>query len=238
AGRTLLEDISFEISEHEILGVAGVDGNGQRELVEALIGLRKPTGGTIAIDGQPFERASVKEFGRRSGAVVPEDRQRNGIALDLSLLSNLMLKDYLVRPFSRRGILNQRLAAEHCSRLVRDYDVRAQSLSVPARQLSGGNQQKPVLAREPQHEPLVLLAPQPTRGLDVGAIEFVYEQLLEHRRRGGATLLISIELDEILSLSDRIAVIFGGRLLRVLDASEADPEVLGLLMAGAEVAAA
>ena len=225
AGRTLLEDISFEISEHEILGVAGVDGNGQRELVEALIGLRKPTGGTIAIDGQPFERATVKEFGRRSGAVVPEDRQRNGIALDLSLLSNLMLKDYFVRPFSRRGILNQRLAAEHCSRLV-------------ARQLSGGNQQKVVLARELQHEPLVLLAAQPTRGLDVGAIEFVYEQLLEHRRRGGATLLISIELDEILSLSDRIAVIFGGRLLRVLDASEADPEVLGLLMAGSKVAAA
>ena len=147
-------------------------------------------------------------------------------------------QSFFVRPFSRRGILNQRLAAEHCSRLVRDYDVRAQSLSVPARQLSGGNQQKVVLARELQHEPLVLLAAQPTRGLDVGAIEFVYEQLLEHRRRGGATLLISIELDEILSLSDRIAVIFGGRLLRVLDASEADPEVLGLLMAGAEVAAA
>jgi ABC-type uncharacterized transport system ATPase subunit len=237
-GRTLLDDVSFEIREHEILGVAGVEGNGQRELVETLIGLRKPTHGTVAIDGEPFERASPKEFGRRSGAVVPEDRHRNGIALDLSLLSNLMLKDYFVRPFSRNGILDQRLAAEHCSRLVRDYDIRARSLSVLASELSGGNQQKAVLARELHHEPRLLLAAQPTRGLDVGAIEFVYDRLLEHRSRGGATLLVSIELDEILSLSDRIAVIFGGRLLRVLDASEADPEVLGLLMAGAEAAAA
>ena len=236
-GRTLLADISFEIREHEILGVAGVDGNGQRELVETLIGLRKPTQGTVAIDGEPFERASPRAFGRRSGSVVPEDRQRNGIALDMSLLSNLMLKDYFAPPFSRGGILDQRLAAEHCSQLVRDYDVRARSLSSPAGELSGGNQQKAVLARELHHEPRLLLAAQPTRGLDVGAIEFVYERLLEHRSRGGATLLISIELDEILSLSDRITVIFGGRLLRVLDASEADPEVLGLLMGGAEAGA-
>jgi simple sugar transport system ATP-binding protein len=237
-GRTLLDDVSFEIREHEILGVAGVDGNGQRELVETLIGLRNQTRGTVAIDGEPFEHGSPRDFRRRSGAVVPEDRQRNGIALDLSLLSNLMLKDYFVPPFSRRGILDRRLAAEHCSRLVRDYDIRAGSLFIPARQLSGGNQQKAVLARELHREPRLLLAAQPTRGLDVGAIEFVYERLLEHRRRGGATLLISSELDEILSLSDRIAVIFGGRLLRVLEASEADPEVLGLLMAGTEVPAA
>jgi ABC-type uncharacterized transport system ATPase subunit len=233
-GRTLLDDVSFEVREREILGVAGVDGNGQRELVETLIGLRKPTQGTIAVGGEPLEHASPREFSRRSGAVVPEDRHRSGIAADLSLLSNLMLKDYFVRPFSRRGILDPRLAHEHGERLVREYDIRAPGLDVAARQLSGGNQQKAVLARELYSEPRLLLAAQPTRGLDVGAIEFVYERLLEHRARGGATLLISIELDEILSLSDRIAVIYEGRFLRVLDESEADPDVIGLLMAGAE----
>jgi simple sugar transport system ATP-binding protein len=237
-GRTLLDDVTFQIREHEILGVAGVDGNGQRELVETLIGLRKPTRGTVTVDGEPFEHGNPREFGRRSGAVVPEDRHRSGIALELSLLSNLMLKDYLVKPFSRRGIIDQKLAAEHGSRLVRAYDIRAGSLSVRAGRLSGGNQQKAVLARELYRKPRLLLAAQPTRGLDVGAIEFVYARLLEHRSRGGATLLISIELDEILSLSDRIAVIFGGRLLRVLEAAEADAEVLGLLMAGADHAAA
>jgi simple sugar transport system ATP-binding protein len=236
-GRTILDDITFEIRAHEILGVAGVDGNGQRELVEALIGLRKPTGGTIAVEGEPFEHGGPREFARRAGAVVPEDRHRSGIALDLSLLSNLMVKDYLVEPFSRHGIIDQRRAEQHGSRLVRDYDIRAGSLFVQARRLSGGNQQKAVLARELYRDPRLLLAAQPTRGLDVGAIEFVYARLLEHRKRGGATLLISIELDEILSLSDRIAVIFGGRFLRVLDAAEADPEVLGLLMAGADVTA-
>jgi simple sugar transport system ATP-binding protein len=213
-----------------------VDGNGQRELVETLIGLRKRTQGTVVVDGEPFEHANPRAFARRSGAVVPEDRHRSGIALDLSLLSNLMLKDYLVEPFSRRGVIDRKRATEHGSRLVREYDIRAGSLAVQARRLSGGNQQKAVLARELYREPRLLLAAQPTRGLDVGAIEFVYARLLEHRSRGGATLLISIELDEVLSLSDRIAVMFGGRILRVLDSSEADPEVLGLLMAGADAA--
>jgi simple sugar transport system ATP-binding protein len=236
-GRALLDDVGFEIREHEILGLAGVDGNGQRELLETLIGLRKATSGTVTIDGEPFDRPSPREFGLRSGAVIPDDRHRNGLALSLSLLSNLMLKDYFARPFSRGGILDQRLAARHCARLVHDFDIRAPSLSLPAGQLSGGNQQKAVLARELHGEPRLLLAAQPTRGLDVGAIEFVYQRLLEHRRRGGATLLVSSELDEILSLSDRIAVIFRGRLLRVLHASEADPEVLGLLMTGSEASA-
>ena len=237
-GRTLLDGLDFEVREREILGIAGVDGNGQRELVETLIGLRKPTEGTVRMHGEALEHWSPRGFGRRSGAVVPEDRQRSGAALDLSLLENLMLKDYFARTFSRRGVLDRRRAAEHCRRLVNAYDIRAAGLDVRMSQLSGGNQQKAVLARELHREPKLLIAAQPTRGLDVGAIEFVYEQLLAHRARGGATLLISIELDEVLSLSDRIAVMFGGRFLRVLEAAEADPELLGLLMAGTEGAAA
>jgi simple sugar transport system ATP-binding protein len=235
-GRRLLDGVSFEIREREILGIAGVDGNGQRELVETLIGLRERSAGTIAVRGAPLLGTGPLEFSRRAGAVVPEDRHRSGIALELPVRENLMLKDAFRRPFSRLGVLRSRIAAQHCSRLAHAYDIRAGNLDAPAAQLSGGNQQKVVLARELHTEPELLIAAQPTRGLDVGAMEFVYSQILEHRARGGATLFVSIELDEILSLSDRIAVMFGGRFLRVLDAADADPESLGLLMAGAEVA--
>jgi simple sugar transport system ATP-binding protein len=236
-GRTLLDSISFEVREREILGVAGVDGNGQRELVEALIGLRRPSAGEIRLGGELLTRFGPDEFSRRGGAVVPEDRHRSAVALDLSLLSNLMMKDYFSPAFSRAGVLDVRAAEEHCRSLVAQFDVRTPGVGVPMRQLSGGNQQKAVLARELHRRPKLLIAAQPTRGLDVGAMEFVYTRLLEHRAAGGALLLISSELDEIRSLSDRIAVMFGGRFLRVLAAAEADDELLGLLMAGEEVAA-
>jgi simple sugar transport system ATP-binding protein len=237
-GRLALNDISFDVHEREILGIAGVDGNGQRELVEVLIGLRQPSAGQIRIRGDAVEHLIPDTFARRGGAVIPEDRHRNGTALDLSLLSNLMMKDYFHAPFVRRGLLNVRTAREHCQRLVAQYDIRTPGLEVPIRQLSGGNQQKAVLARELHRRPDLLIAAQPTRGLDVGAMEFVYRQLLAHVAANGAILLISIELDEILSLSDRIAVIVAGRFLRIIDSEDADAELLGMLMAGEQESAA
>jgi len=233
-GRRLLDDITFQIREREILGVAGIDGNGQRELVETLTGVRRATSGRIRVLGKAEDALSPLVYRRHGGAVIPEDRQRTGIALDLSVGDNLMLKDYRSAPYSRRGMVSGATTKEHCDAIVAEYDVRTPSTAVVMRQLSGGNQQKAVLARELCGHPKVLIASQPTRGLDVGAMEFVYARLLEHRAQGGATLLLSSELDEILSLSDRIAVIVGGRIVRVLDAHEADAETLGLLMGGAE----
>jgi ABC-type uncharacterized transport system ATPase subunit len=236
-GKARLEELNFAVREREILGVAGVDGNGQHELVEVLIGLRRPTTGRISINGQHVPNLTPREFGDRSGAVIPADRQRAALALDLSLMENLMMREFGEPPFTRRGILSLGTMKDRSDSLVGEYDIRTPSVLVRMRQLSGGNQQKTVLARELMRSPKLLIASQPTRGLDVGAMEYVYRRLLEHKKGGGATLLISTELDEILSLSDRIAVIVEGRFLRILDAAEVDPEVLGLLMAGEAVPA-
>jgi simple sugar transport system ATP-binding protein len=231
-GRAVLDDLTFAVHEHEILGIAGVEGNGQHELVAALIGVRRPTGGTIRIDAEPLDHLDPKLFAQRGGAVIPEDRHRDGVALDLSLMANLMMKDFASPPFARRGVLDRATARAHSVALMEQFDIRAPGPMTPIRSLSGGNQQKAVLAREIHHHPRFLIAAQPTRGLDVGAAEFVYQRLLEHRDRGGAMLLISVELDEIVSLSDRIAVMVRGRFIRILEGREADPELLGLLMAG------
>jgi len=236
-GRARLSSLTFAVHEREILGVAGVDGNGQHELVETLIGLRRPTDGRILINGQYVPHLTPREFSARSGAVIPADRQRAGLALDLPLADNLMMREVGRQPFTQRGILALGPIMEHCDRLVAEYDIRTPSTGVLMKQLSGGNQQKTVLARELHRRPKLLIASQPTRGLDVGAMEYVYRRLLEHKKEGGATLLISTELEEILSLSDRIAVMVDGRFLRILDSAEVDPEVLGLLMAGQEVPA-
>lgn len=236
-GKTQLEDINFLVREREILGVAGVDGNGQHELVEVLIGLRKPTTGRVWIGGKQVQSLSPREFAQRSGAVIPADRHRTALALDLSLMDNLLMREFADPRFSQRGVLALGPIRDHAERLVRDYDIRTPSVQVRMRQLSGGNQQKTVLARELNRSPQLLIASQPTRGLDVGAMEFVYQRMLQHKESGGGTLLISTELDEILSLSDRIAVIIGGRFVRILDAAQVDPELLGLLMAGEKVRA-
>jgi general nucleoside transport system ATP-binding protein len=236
-GAPKLEELSFTVREREILGVAGVDGNGQHELVEVLIGMRPPTAGEIAIGGQPVPGLTPRGFADRSGAVIPADRQHTALALDLSLMENLMMREFGDAPYTQRGILSLGAMRERSDELVDDYDIRTPSVLVRMRQLSGGNQQKTVLAREFTRSPKLLIASQPTRGLDVGAMEYVYRRLLEHKKGGGATLLISTELDEILSLSDRIAVMVEGRFLRILEAAEVDPEVLGLLMAGEEVPA-
>jgi ABC-type uncharacterized transport system ATPase subunit len=231
-GHGALHDVTLEVREREVLGIAGVDGNGQRELVEVLTGLREPTSGRIRVGEKEFTRLAVPDFMAAGGAVIPEDRHRDGVAAGLSLTDNLIMKDIAGPPLARRGILDLGAAAEHCRKLVSDYDIRTNTLRVRLRQLSGGNQQKAILARELCRNPKLLVAAQPTRGLDVGAMAFVYDQIARHKASGGATLLISAELDEILSLSDRIAVIFEGRIIATVDADEAEPERLGLLMAG------
>lgn len=233
-GRNVVDDVSFEVRAGEVFGIAGVGGNGQNELVDAVMGLRQPTAGVLRLDGQVHERLDPKEFTRAGGALIPEDRHEEGLALDLTLLENLILKEFDQPAYSRRGILDLRRAAAHAEKLLAEYDVRAPGTGVPVRQLSGGNQQKLVLARELSREPRLVVACQPTRGLDVGAMEFVYRKLGDAKRAGCAILLISFELDEILSLSDRFAVMAGGRFMATLSAGESDVERIGLLMAGEE----
>jgi ABC-type uncharacterized transport system ATPase subunit len=236
-GTTLIDGIDLEVHAGEVLGLAGVDGNGQRELEELLTGLRSPSGGEIVIGGETFTSLTPRLFAEAGGAVIPEDRHRTGIARELSVTDNLLLHDIAHAPFARHGLLDPRACRNHAAELIARYDIRAPSPDVLLRQLSGGNQQRVVLARELSREPRLLIASQPTRGLDVGVMEFVYQELSAHKERGGATLLISTELEEILSLSDRIGVLFDGRLVGVLDIGQAKVESIGLLMAGQELAA-
>jgi general nucleoside transport system ATP-binding protein len=226
--REVVSQIGFTLREHEVLGIAGVDGNGQSELVEALIGVRGRSAGDVLIDGAPTQ--GMADHPRV--AIVPEDRHRSSVALDLSVADNLMLKDFHRAPFARRGIRDHRRVRPYCEGLVANFDIRTPGLDIPIGQLSGGNQQKVVLARELSRNPRLLIAAQPTRGLDVGAMEFVYAQLADFKRHGGATLLISTELEEVLSLADRIAVMVDGRFVSVLDAASADLEILGMLLGG------
>ena len=226
-----VRDVSFSVHEGEVLGIAGVDGNGQSELVEGLIGMRAPSAGAVVLLGEDDGARPPMVRDRRVG-VIPENRQRAGVALDLSLADNLLLKDFDRAPFARRGFLSRRAARAQAERLIAEFDIRAAGPDVPMRQLSGGNQQKAVLARELARAPRFLIAAQPTRGLDVGAMGFVYERLAEFKREGGATLLISTELEEVMSLSDRIAVMVDGRFVDVIAAADASIDRLGRLMAG------
>jgi ABC-type uncharacterized transport system ATPase subunit len=231
-GQRAVDRVAFTVRECEVFGIAGVSGNGQEELVDVLTGLRPAVAGEVELEGQRLERLSPDIFTQFGGALIPEDRHRTGVALELSVLDNLLMKDFRRSEFCRRGIINFRRATQHCERLIAEYDVRTRSISVPMRQLSGGNQQKAVLARELARKPRLVVAFQPTRGLDIGAAEFVYRRLNEEKSAGAAILLISFELDEIFSLADRFAVISAGRFLRVLETEEADLETVGLLMGG------
>jgi simple sugar transport system ATP-binding protein len=231
-GKRTVDGVEFALREREVFGIAGVSGNGQEELVDVLTGLREASSGAIAIGGRPVARHSPDAFQKLGGAVIPEDRHHSAVALELSVLDNLLMKDFRRPEFCRRGIINYRRARSYCERLVAEYDVRTPSLDVPIRQLSGGNQQKAVLARELAREPRLIVAFQPTRGLDVGAAEFVYRRLNEQKQAGAAILLISFELDEIFSLADRFAVMSSGRFLRILETEETNLETVGLLMGG------
>jgi simple sugar transport system ATP-binding protein len=232
AGRARIKDVSLAVRRREILGIAGVEGNGQEELAQILCGVRAATSGQVRLDGEPADDLSPRARVRAGMAAITADRHHSGVASDATVLENIIFKDFHDQPLSRRGWLRARVAREHTDELLGAYDVRGAEPGTPLRFLSGGNQQKVVLARELHRSPRFLLAAQPTRGLDVGAMAFVYERLLQERARGCAILLISTELEEILTLSDRIAVIAGGELVATFDSADADLQSIGLLMAG------
>jgi simple sugar transport system ATP-binding protein len=232
-GLLALDGASFAVRAGEVLGVAGVDGNGQTELAEVIAGLRPLRGGRIRVGGQDITGASVAERKHRLRiGYVPEDRQRTGLVLDQSVGLNLILRNYRRRPFARYGFLDFGRVRGHAERLVRRYDVRLRDVDQTARYLSGGNQQKLILAREIEDDPAVLVVAQPTKGLDVGAIEFVQRTLLEQRRRGVAILYISTEIEHLMAVSDRVGVLFRGRLAGPFPVEAVTPDRLGMLMAG------
>ena len=230
-GLEAVRGVSFEVRAGEIVGIAGVDGNGQSELIDALTGLRRPESGRIVVAGRDVTRASPRSALDAGVGHIPEDRQRRGLVLDFTLAENIALHDYAKPPASRFGWLYPRRLVERAGGLLAEFDVRGGEAETLASSLSGGNQQKLVLAREISRDPRVLVAAQPTRGLDVGAIEFVHNRLVKERDEGRAILLISFELDEILSLSDRILVFYEGAV-----AGEYAPDVsgqeLGIAMTG------
>jgi simple sugar transport system ATP-binding protein len=226
-----VHDVSFEVRGGEIVAVAGVDGNGQTELIDALTGLRRPTEGRILVDGTEVTTASARTHFERGVGHVPEDRQRRGLVLEFNLAENIGLHDYRRRPYSRFGWLFPKRLLERARRLIAEFDVRGGGPRTPGGALSGGNQQKVILAREIDRDPRVLVAAQPTRGLDVGAIEFVHRRLVEERDEGRAVLLVSLELEEVLSLADRILVIYEGEIVREFPPSATEEE-LGVAMTG------
>ena len=230
-GLEAVRGVSLDVRAGEIVGIAGVDGNGQTELIDALAGLRKPASGRVIIGGKELTTASAHIRLEEGLGHIPEDRQRRGLVLEFSLAENIALHDYDKPPFSRWGWLNPRRVIERARKLLAEFDVRGGGPQTLAGSLSGGNQQKVVVAREVSRNPRVLIAAQPTRGLDVGAIEFVHKRLVAERDAGRAVLLVSLELDEILSLSDRILVIYEGQIVGEFtpDVSE---EELGIAMTG------
>jgi len=231
-GQIALDNLSFEVRAGEILGVAGVEGNGQRELVEAITGLRAPSVGVMKIEGEELTGESPRQITKKGVAHIPEDREKHGVVAIYSLAENTILNRYHRKPFSVRGILRRDVIRSHAQDVVDEFDVRTPSISVPASSLSGGNKQKLIVGREFSDDIKLLIAAQPTRGIDIGAIEFIHRRILEQRDKGAAVLLVSAELDEILGLSDRIAVLYDGKIMDVVDAQEANREKIGLLMAG------
>jgi ABC-type uncharacterized transport system ATPase subunit len=230
--RMVVDDVSFELRSGEILGIAGVQGNGQTELVRALTGLKAPLSGKITLLGKDVSRSSPRRITELGTAHIPEDRQKDGLILARPIAENLVLNTYFHRPFSK-GILLQRLAInENATELVEKFDIRTPGITTLVHYLSGGNQQKVIIAREFSRPIKLLIASQPTRGLDVGSIEYIHNRIVKKRDEGCAVLLVSTELDEIMQLSDRIAVMFRGKILTVVNASEVTKEELGLLMAG------
>jgi simple sugar transport system ATP-binding protein len=219
----------------EIVGVAGVQGNGQRELVEALTGLRPVESGSFSISGQDSTHLKPRKITEMGVAHIPEDREKHGLVMAYSVADNMVLNNYYVEPFATRIIMHEDKIDEQAERLVEEFDVRTPSVHTPARNLSGGNKQKVIVAREFSRPITLLIAAQPTRGIDVGSIEFIHNQIVEQRDAGAAVLVVSAELDEIMSLSDYVAVMFDGRVVDVLPRKDATREKLGLLMAGSEI---
>jgi simple sugar transport system ATP-binding protein len=226
--------VSFEVRAGEIVGIAGVDGNGQTELIDAITGLMKVESGTVSIAGDDVTGEGAREHFEMGVGHIPQDRQHRGLVLDFTVAENISLHDFREEPNSRFGWLFPSRISEHASGLISEFDVRGGGAETPVGSLSGGNQQKVILAREIDRDPRVLIAAQPTRGLDVGAIEFVHRRLVEERDSGRAILLVSLELDEIVSLSDRILVFYEGRIAAEFGPDVGDQE-LGVAMLGGTV---
>lgn len=231
-----VDGVSFEVHTGEVFGVAGVQGNGQTELVEALTGLRTPLGGHITIAGQEVTHASPRRITELGVAHVPEDRQRDGLVLNYPIASNMVLSTYYQPPFAKGVMLQDAEINAAAAERVNLFDVRTPGIATKAGSLSGGNQQKVIVAREFSRAIKLLVASQPTRGLDVGSIEYIHGRIMEKRDAGTAVVLVSPELDEVLALSDRIAVMYRGKLVAIVDAQVATKEYLGLLMAGVDPA--
>jgi simple sugar transport system ATP-binding protein len=227
-----LRAVSLEVRSGEILGIAGVSGNGQRELAEAITGLRKVTGGKVYLEGEDITGLAPGEITDRMLSYIPEERMRDGMINEFTIAENMILREHTKMPYSQYGFLNLRDISRHADMLIKQFHVKTPSRETHAKNLSGGNIQKVVLAREISRNPRAIIAAQPTRGLDIGATEYVREQLLAERRKGAAIMLISEDLDEILALSDRIAVVYEGQIMDIVPRANATPEKLGLLMAG------
>ena len=232
-GHRVVDGVSLDVRAGEILALAGVQGNGQSELVDVICGLRRADHGSIRLDGEDVTGDSPREMFEAGIAHVPEDRQREGLIASFPVASNLVLNQVGERPFSRRLRLDRRAVRRHATELVEQFDVRTSSIDAPASTLSGGNQQKVIVAREFFHAERLLVLSQPTRGLDVGSIQYIHRQIVAKRDEGVAVLLNSSELDEVLALADRIAVIYQGHIVGVVDRADASRELIGLLMAGA-----
>ncbi len=227
-----VKGLDLEIFEGEILGIAGIDGNGQSELIEAITGLRPIESGSVSLRGEEITNKTPFDIINAGISTIPEDRQRRGLVLDFTVAENMILENYYKEPFSKRGVLNQEEIIKFSENLIEKFDVRPNDPYHLAGELSGGNQQKVIISREITNNPNLLIAAQPTRGLDVGAIEYIHQFLVEQRNNGKAVLLVSFELDEVMSVSDRIAVIYEGKIVKILDAKDANENELGLLMAG------
>ena len=234
-GVPAVKELSLEVRAGEIVGVAGIDGNGQSELIQAITGLRKVKSGSIKIKGREVVGLSPRKITEMQVSHVPEDRHRDGLVLEMMLSENIALQTYYKEPLSNKGVLNYNQINSYARKLMEEFDVRAASEIVPARALSGGNQQKAIIAREVDRDPDLLIVSQPTRGLDVGAIEYIHKRLISERDKGKAVLVVSFELDEILNLSDRIAVIHDGKIQGIVKPSETNKQELGILMAGGEI---
>jgi simple sugar transport system ATP-binding protein len=231
-GLPALSRVSLDVRAGEILGIAGVEGNGQHELAEVLIGRRAVSSGDILLNDQTITRTSVRARRQSGLAIIPEDRNREGLSQPLSLWENFSANDYFAPPHARAGWMHVRRLQARARDYLARFDIRAPAETVALKTLSGGNAQKVVIARELGGQPQVLIAAQPTRGLDIGATRFVHDQLLALRLAGVAVLLISADLDELLALSDRIAVLYAGRITAQMAATQAQREQLGLFMAG------
>ncbi len=229
----VVNDLSLKIRKGEIYGIAGIDGNGQKELVEAITCLTKAQSGTIKVNGNEIQNTNPNNVIKNKVATVHEDRHRRGLVLKFTVAENMILENHTKEPFSRNRIFNMKEIDKHAKNIAKEYDVRPENCSdIAVGNLSGGNQQKVVIAREVYNDPDVLIAVQPTRGVDVGAIEYIHKILIKERDKGKAVLLISYELDEVMNVSDTIGVIYNGKIVKTFKQHEADENTIGLLMAG------